>query len=162
MAFLYTIIAGQPSIDYTKLELDRPLAPNGLVLIHGKLKNFGSTMARDYSVGAFMSSCPSSQGIKQPKFTLNSDEHGQVNHPAIHDLAPSQEDEIRSSGKYWQLDPGAYEEVVTGKRNIAFFTIIHYRDILFIPHTKVLCNKYAAAFINGFVRCNADEIVQEN
>jgi hypothetical protein len=156
LTLAYSFTIGRPVVDYVSLQLLEPLSPGGPFLPHGKLKNFGSTTARDYSVETMLGSWQSDQKVPFPGFTKR-DAQGQIFHRTVHDLAPGQEDEIVPADTRGSVTPDAYRQLIEGKRNVFFFSRIRFKDLLFFPHTKNVCHKLLVDTTNMFGLCSQDD-----
>ena len=145
-----------PSIDYSKLVLIQPLSPGGLLLLDGRIKNYGQTAAGNYSVQIILIKGPATEKIPEPDFDMGVDSKGQNPAKEYFDLGPNQEHSfLPKPPRYWVVDPGAYDEIMSGKMKLFWFTNIEYQDLLFIPHTKLLCHTYIPNFLNprSLARC---------
>jgi len=160
LALFYTYMAGLPSIDYSKLELAQPLSQNGLLLIRGTIRNYGSTTARNYRVRILFMHGPANEKRPKPDFDMELDAYGRrPTKPATYDLGPGQETNFEPNKPYYVVTPEAYDEIINGKKNLFFFTRIDYQDIFYFTHSKTICHSYARLLTAPLAlgRCPADE-----
>ncbi len=157
LALLYNFMLDQPSIEYVSITLDQPIRPESPILVRGTLRNYGRGTARNYRLRTMISSGVSNERPVKPDFDIGVDPYGQAFSPSVHDLAPGQDDSFVPGGRRWALDNAAYEQLIAGKRKVLFYTEVHYQDLLYFPHTKVICHKIDPKIQNTLARCTTED-----
>jgi hypothetical protein len=149
----FSYMKSLPNVDFVSLALIEPFAPDSPFLLKGQVKNFGPTTARNYFVRTRIEQGPSTVKPERIDFEDKADSHGQVFHPSVFDLAPNQETVFFPGKTLWSFDKAAYDEVMADRRYILFFAQVNFQDLLFIPHSKILCFKYDRVLKDSLAHC---------
>jgi hypothetical protein len=152
---LFRYVSTRPAIEFVRGQLGEPVAPGVPILVDGTVKNFGDTTARNYRMRAVMATGLTTERGK-PDLNQKKDWQGNAVDPSTIQLAPGQENHFATSSLAWRIGHDEYSRFTQGKQKILFHAQFQYQDLLFIPHTKVICFKLVP-FSRIMVRCTPQD-----
>jgi hypothetical protein len=145
----FTYFNSLPAIAYMS-KLMSPIRPNQYLFVHHVMKNYGSTVARDCEP-EYQFEFVHSGNRPGPDFTREVDAFGTRKTITRFDLAPGQEMPGFAGRNPVFVDQSRYEEFVSGKVRLFFFSKITYKDRLSISRTKYDCRQYLPGQLELFL-----------